>query len=104
MITITVKVAAGTPPAEAAAMLAALFGAGAPVMSKLDELAGSVASATTVAASAVTLLQGLSQRIADAGADPVRLAALKADLDASTQALADAVVANTPAAADPATP
>lgn len=49
-------------------------------------------------ASAVALLGNLSQQIRDAGNDPAAIQALADQLDANTQALAQAVVANTPAA------
>lgn len=65
-----------------------------------DEMAtleAEVAETKTVAQSAVVLLQGLKQRLDEAGTDKVKLAALSADLGGSTDALAAAVVANTPA-------
>jgi len=65
---------------------------------ELDALTASVANATTVEESAITLIQGLSAAIKAAGTDPVALAALTAKLDASDAALAAAVTANTPAA------
>jgi uncharacterized membrane protein (Fun14 family) len=68
------------------------------IMSMLDDLAASVAAEKTVVGSAVTLLQGLSQKIADAGTDPQKLADLKAAVDDQTKTLSDAVIANTPAA------
>ena len=63
-------------------------------MSAIDDLAASVAAEDTVIASAVTLLQGLSAALTAAGTDPVKLAALKSDVDAQTTALAAAVAAN----------
>jgi hypothetical protein len=65
----------------------------------LAALQAKVEETNTVAASAITLLNGLSQQIKDAGTDPVKLAELTAALDASNDALAAAVVANTPASA-----
>ena len=63
-------------------------------MSAIDDLAASVAAEDTVIASAVTLLQGLSAALTAAGTDPVKLAALKSDVDAQTATLAAAVAAN----------
>ncbi len=73
---------------------------------KIDDLKTQVAGQTTVIQSAVTLLNGIGQRIQDAvqaalaaGATAEELAAmtdLGASLGASTQQLADAVAANTP--------
>ncbi len=65
---------------------------------ELDALTAEVTHITTVAASAVTLIQGLSQMVKDAGTDPVKLKALTDQLDASDTALSDAITANTPAA------
>ncbi len=50
---------------------------------------------TAVIASAVTLINGLSQQIKDAGVDPVKLAELTDTLDSNSNALAAAVTANT---------
>jgi hypothetical protein len=63
---------------------------------QLDKLTQEVAENKTVMASAVTLLQGLKQRLDDAGTDQAKLAELSADLDTNTNALAAAVTANTP--------
>lgn len=67
-------------------------------MADLSKLEASVQKDTDAVNSAVTLLQGLSQAIKDAGVDQTKLDALTTSLDASTQSLSDAVVANTPAA------
>jgi len=71
--------------------------------SKLEELAADVAAETTVVNSAIALLAGISARIDAAVAaaragDDNALAALSAEVKAETQALADAVAANTPGA------
>jgi hypothetical protein len=72
-------------------------------MSKsLDDLTASVARNTSVEQSALTLIQGFSAQLAAAGTDPAKLDALKAQLDTSDDALAAAVLANTPAAGGPA--
>lgn len=65
----------------------------------LDDLKAEVEEVKTVEASAVTLLNGLAQMLRDALAsgDPAAIQAVIADLDASSNALADAVAANTPA-------
>lgn len=66
-------------------------------------LQASVAQETTVEASAVTLLNGLSAQLAAAIAaanngDSAALPALQAQIDTSSAALAAAITANTPAA------
>lgn len=63
----------------------------------LIDLQAAVAAEDTVIGSAVTLINGIAQRIADAGTDPVALQALKADVQAQAAALGAAVTANTPA-------
>lgn len=69
--------------------------------SKLEELQAAVAAETTVVNSAITLLNGISQRIADAVAaaragDDAALTVLAGDIATETAALAAAVAANTP--------
>lgn len=66
------------------------------VMADLSALTAEVQENSDVVASAVTLLGGLSQQIRDLATDPAALQELADTLDASTQALADAVAANTP--------
>lgn len=63
----------------------------------MDALEAAVAAEDTVIDSVIVLLGKLSDMIKAAGTDPVRLAAVVADINAKKQALADAVVANTPA-------
>jgi hypothetical protein len=74
------------------------------IMSALDTLETDVANETDVVTSAVALLDGLHQELADAIAsgDPTRVQAVADHLEANTQALADAVQRNTDAA--PASP
>jgi len=65
-----------------------------------------VARLTDVDASAIALLNGIAQRVADAVAadnldDNTHTAQLSADLTAQTDSLAAAVSANTPAAPTP---
>jgi len=77
-------------------------------MADLTDLQTEVTQNTDVVASAVSLLNGLSQQLKDALAanDPAAVQALVDQLDANTATLADAVAANTPAApgAPPAAP
>lgn len=76
-------------------------------MSALDTLKAEVAEQKTVIASAVTLLAGLKAKLDAAGTDEAALAALSAELDTQTNALAAAILANTPAdpaPVDPAAP
>jgi len=67
------------------------------IMADLTALTAQVTASTTVEASAITLLQGLSAQIASLKNDPVALQALADQLQASQTALAAAIVANTPA-------
>lgn len=61
----------------------------------MEDLQREVEEATTVAQSAVTLINGLAQQIRDLKDDPVKLEELATKLDASSQALAAVVAANT---------
>lgn len=70
----------------------------------LDDITVEVQQTTDAQAAAVLLLQELKNRLDAAGTDPAALKALSDQLDASTNALAAAVVANTPADTTPATP
>ena len=65
------------------------------IMALLDDVIADVQEETTVIESVVTLLTSLSAQLAAAGTDPVKLAALKTQIDANKKALSDAVVANT---------
>ena len=67
---------------------------------QLEALTAAVAANKDVTDSAVALLSGLHtklQELIDTGVDPVALQTLADDLSTATQALAAAVVANTPA-------
>lgn len=64
----------------------------------LTRLQAAVAQDNTVNQSAITLLANLSQMVRDTAGDPAAVNALADQLAAQQQALADAVVANTPAA------
>jgi hypothetical protein len=63
---------------------------------ELDDLTAAVGANSVLLDSAVVLINGIADRIAAAGADPVKLAALTAELRAHDDALAAAVAANTP--------
>lgn len=65
---------------------------------EFDALKAQVKANTDAEAAAVVLINGIADRIAAAGEDPVALSALSADLKASADALSAAVVANTPVA------
>ena len=66
------------------------------IMVDLTALTTQVQANTDVEASAVILIQGIAAELAKAGVDPVALKALTDKLNTSAQALAAAVVANTP--------
>lgn len=70
-------------------------------MADLTALTNQVTSTTTVQQSAIVLIQGLAAQITAAGTDPKALAALTAQLNSSSTALAAAVAANTVAASSP---
>lgn len=66
-------------------------------MATLDDLVTKVANIGTVEDSVITLLTDISARLKAAGQDQTKLDALAAAIDAQSQKLSDAVVANTPA-------
>ena len=66
------------------------------IMKELDDLKAQVTANRTVLTSAVTLINGIADRITAAGVDPKALADLSASLKSDDDALAAAVVANTP--------
>jgi hypothetical protein len=72
------------------------------IMQDLSGLQAAVTAEDTVIGGAVTLLQGIPALIANAGVDPVALAALQTDITNQTASLAAAVVAGTPGAPAPA--
>ena len=65
---------------------------------ELDTLTAQVTANTDVEASAITLLNGLHALLTSAGTDPAKLSALAGSLKSSSDSLAAAIVANTPAA------
>jgi predicted phage tail protein len=66
-------------------------------MADLSAVQAEISENGDVVNSAVTLLQNLSQLVREAAGDPAAIQALADQLDAQTQALAQAVAANTPA-------
>lgn len=70
---------------------------GKEIVADLTELQQQVQENTQVEASAITLLNGLAQQIADLKDDPQALQALSDQLKSSGDALAAAIAANTPA-------
>ena len=64
----------------------------------LDTLTTAVTTNTSVIDSAIALINGIAAQITAAGTDPVALASLVSSLKSEDDALAAAVVANTPAA------
>lgn len=64
----------------------------------ISDLTREVAETKTVQESAVVLLESIVAKLQAAEGDPAAIAAVVAELDASTNALAAAVSANTPAA------
>lgn len=65
-------------------------------MAVLDDLSAQVDSNVSVEASAVTLINNIAAALANAGTDPAKLSALQSTLKNSADALAAAIVANTP--------
>ena len=76
------------------------------IMAAIDALRQEVQETRDVTQAAVTLLQGLKQRLdeAIASGNMGDVQALADDLDASNRALADAIAANTPADPNGGTP
>ena len=68
------------------------------IMALLDDTLAKVTDIETVEGSIEALLADISQKLKDAGTDPVKIAELNARLDALKERMAAAVVANTPAA------
>ncbi len=68
---------------------------------ELDSLTAQVTENTDTEQSAIALLNNLHDLLVAAGTDPAKLAALAGTLKGSRDALAAAVVANTPAAPAP---
>ena len=66
-------------------------------MAAIDDLSAQVDSNVSVEGSAVQLINNIAAALAAAGTDPAKLSALQNTLKTSADALAAAVVANTPA-------
>src|SRR5882672_3129824 len=62
----------------------------------LDDIVNDVAQETTIENSAVALLTALNVKLAAAGQDPAKLAALHQSIQANITAMAAAIAANTP--------
>ena len=83
-------------------LMQAVIQQGEKIMSALSNLTAQVSAARTVNESAITLLNGLKQKLdeAIASGDPAQIQTLADSLGTDTSALSAAVTANTPA--DPA--
>jgi hypothetical protein len=68
------------------------------IMKELDDLTTQVQATDDAQQSALTLINGIADRLAAAGTDPAKLQALTESLKTNSDALAAAVIANTPAA------
>lgn len=68
------------------------------LMATVEEVKAAVAAESTVISSAVTLINGLAAQVEAAKTDPAALDEVIANMKASSDALAAAVAANTPAA------
>jgi hypothetical protein len=68
---------------------------------KFDALIAEVAELSTVTAGAIVLLDELKAKIDEAAGDPAMIAQIVADIDASKDALAEALVRNTVAEGEP---
>lgn len=90
------------PPAEALTRIEAkldqLIAEGVTMAADLTALTAEVTRNTDVDQSAIALLQGLAAQIESLKADPVALQALADQLKGSSDKLAEAITANTPAA------
>lgn len=62
----------------------------AKMSAEMDRLEAEVAETGTVVDSVIVLLQGIAQQLQDAGTDRAKLDQLASDLDAKTNALAEA--------------
>lgn len=76
--------------------LQTLASQGATMAGELARLQTEVTEMAGVVDSAITLIAGLAQQIRDLASDPAALTAMADELDAKANALAAAVVANSP--------
>jgi hypothetical protein len=95
-----------TLPSEVIVLIRNLIGALDNQTRSMTKMAGEftalqaqVAANTSAVQSAITLINGIADRIAAAGTDPTALASLTSELRAQDDALASAVTANTAAPA-----
>lgn len=80
------------------ALLTAIIAQGELMSQEMDTLEAQVTQTLTVEQSAITLIQGIADKLADAAGDRTKSLALASQLKTSADALAAAVTANTPAA------
>ena len=73
-------------------------------MADLTDITREVQETQDAEQSAIVLLNSLAEQLRAAATDPAAIAALANQLDSNANALAAAVVANTPAAPTPPTP
>lgn len=73
-------------------------------MKELDTLIAQVASTTDLERSAITLIQGIAQQLEDAKTDPAKIQELADTLKNSADALAAAIIAETPVVPTPEEP
>jgi hypothetical protein len=81
---------------EQTGLLSALFARSQIMSAEMDTLSAQVTQTLTVEQSALTLIQGIAAQVADAAGDRTKSLALSATLKTSADALAAAIVANTP--------
>jgi hypothetical protein len=84
------------PDEEALQLLRQINQQGATNMATLADLTTEVTENTDLTGSLITLLNGIAQQLRDAAADPAAITALADQLDATNQAIATAITANTP--------
>lgn len=70
-------------------------------MVTMEELIAQVTENTALEASAIEMIQGLAEQIADNKDDPAKIEAITTSLKASAAALAAAILANTPQTIEP---
>lgn len=83
---------------QALVLLTSLITQETRIMATLDDIVADVAAEKTVVDGVVVLLDALAAQLAAAGLDQAKLTQLHNDILAQKQALADAVVRDTPAA------
>lgn len=86
----------GFPPGRLESLIQQAITQGEQILATIAELREQVNRNTAVTQSAITLIQGLAQKIEDLKDDPAELQALADELRGSADSLANAVSANTP--------